>query len=157
MKTKKLCAYTTILMLILFCLPANAQKITDITYRELPSKSQSFIKKYFPRQIVENAFISRVTVYPTYNVVMRNRTEIIFDNKGEWKEIDGHGNGVPTNMLPKESRKTIKKRYKNIGTLRIYREAGDYNVTLTNNTELRFDRKGKLINIHIMNNNNLER
>lgn len=145
MKSKRFYAYTMMLFVSLLCVSAFAQKMPELTFDDLPIKSQSFIVKYLPGKVIEHVHISRSAISPEYNVVMRNGVDIVFDAVGNWKTVEGYGSRIPITMLPKAAQNYLEKERNVVDVVRIVREGTDYKATLADGLVLRFDRTGKYV------------
>lgn len=140
MKTKS--NLTACLLLGLACgFSVNAQKA--ITKKNLPVTAQTFLKTHFsglkPVSIIEDD--------DDYKVRFANAIEVEFDEKGNWEEVDGNDNPIPTSMIPKKILSYIKTNYPNVSITKINKEERDYEVDLSNGTELEFNSKGNILEI----------
>ena len=70
---------------------------------------------------------------------------IIF--KGNWEEVNCKYSSVPTAIIPAAIQKYVTTNYPDAKILKIERDKKDYEVKLSNRTELKFDLKFNLIDI----------
>ena len=91
---------------------------------ELPAPARTILKQQFAHTKVSYIKIDKDWFKSTtYDVQLVNGTEVSFDSKGDWTEVDGKRSevGEKITKIEKDSRK--------------------YEVELTNDVELKFDRK----------------
>lgn len=148
MKTiKNTCIYSAFFLLALLCnLSANAQK-TAITFAELPKTAQVFLETHFADQWYEYLLKDNEDLSVDYTVKLNNGTEVRFDDKGDWKEVDGNKNTIPVNVLPAPINDYLSTNHSNILVTRIERDKRGYEVKLNNGLELIFNLKGKFLKI----------
>jgi hypothetical protein len=132
-------------LVILTGFTANAQK-RNITLNELPKPAQTFISTHFKGQTVSYLIEDKGMLSTDYEVTLSGGTEIEFDSKGNWKEIDGNKHGLPNSVIPKGIADYISKNYKGQGIEKIDKEGG-YKVELLNDLELKFDSNGRFLRI----------
>ncbi|WP_337967153.1 PepSY-like domain-containing protein [uncultured Flavobacterium sp.] len=131
---------------LIFGLSANAQK-TVIKKEALPANAQTFLKTHFgskkPSYILEDKEI----LSTEYKVQFDNKTEIEFDKKGNWKEVDAKDNKMPSSIIPKKIASYIKANFRKEKITKIELGSSGYETKLTNGLELKFNLKGDFIKI----------
>lgn len=131
---------------LLFGLTANAQK-TVIKKEALPGNAQTFLKTHFgskkPSYILEDKEI----LSTEYKVQFSNQTEIEFDKKGNWKEVDAKTEKVPKSIIPKKIASYIKANFPKEDVTKIEIGSSGYETKLTNGLELKFNLKGDFTKI----------
>ena len=120
---------------------ALAQKVLQVN--QLPQPAQAFIQKHFDTQkvahvIEEDEFFSS----KEYKVALADGTEIEFDSKGNWTEIDSDLQPVPQAIIPNSIRQYVSKSFPNNQIVQIARSSRKYEVELTSGIDLEFDNKG---------------
>ncbi|MCO6148503.1 PepSY-like domain-containing protein [Flavobacterium sp. NRK1] len=118
-----------------------------ISAAELPAAAQNFIKQHFKDQTVTAAKMDKEMFDIDYETVLSNGTEIEFDEKGNWKEIDGNHNALPVSVIPTAINNYISSNYKGQGVVQIDKKHAGYDIELSNGTELEFDTNGKFLRI----------
>lgn len=113
----------------------------------LPDAAQQFLKQYFPKLEISLAKEDVEITYKEYEVVLTDGTRIEFRSNGEWKDVDCKFSEVPAGIVPKQIVEYVKKNYPNVKIIQIDRDRRDYEVSLSNNLDLVFDMKFKLIDI----------
>lgn len=121
---------------------AHAQKILQLN--QLPQTAQAFIQKHFDAKnvahvIEEDEFFSS----KEYKVALADGTQIEFDSKGNWTEIDSDVQPVPQAIIPNNIRQYISKSFPNNQVVQISRSSRKYDVELASGIDLEFDSKGK--------------
>lgn len=125
---------------------ASAQK-RNITLKELPATAQTFIKTHFPNQATSYIIEDKGMLKTEYKVMLTEGTEIEFDGKGNWEEIDGNKNAIPNSVLTKTIASYIAANYKGQGVEKFEKERWGYKVELLNGLDLEFDNNGKFLRI----------
>lgn len=68
---------------------------------QLPLTARNFINKYFVKpQVLHIKIDSEMMESKKYEVLLSNGTEIDFDKKGEWMEVDAKKGEVPAALVP---------------------------------------------------------
>ena len=115
--------------------------------KRLPSATKAFIKKHYP----ESQIVSIVDdVDGDFEVRLDNKTELDFDRKGVWFQLDSKKKPFPNSIieiLPTEMIKYISKNYPEQFIKEVEKKSYGYRVTLNkpNNVELCFTGSGILI------------
>ena len=98
-----------------------------------------------------NRFVVICTSYclqcKSYEVIFTNGDKVEFDNKGNWEEVNCKYSAVPAAIIPATIQKYVTTNYPDAKILKIERDKKDYEVKLSNRTELKFDLKFNLIDI----------
>ena len=127
--------------------------VTDIpgTTRDTVEESvlcgEQFIKQHFADSKVALAKMESDFFYKSYEVIFTNGDKVEFDNKGNWEEVNCKYSSVPTAIIPAAIQKYVATNYPDAKILKIERDKKDYEVKLSNRTELKFDLKFNLIDI----------
>jgi hypothetical protein len=127
---------------------ATAQNNNNtITTAQLPAAAQTFIKTHFNDVTVASTQIDKDVFETEYNVYLSNGTEIEFDSKGQWKEIDGHNTALPVSVVPAAINSYLTTNYKGQQVTQLDKSRNGYDVELANGLELDFNNAGKFIKI----------
>lgn len=124
----------------------NAQK-TVISKTALPVNSQSFLKIHFAGKEPVSVIKDKDLLSTEYTVQYKENIEVEFDKKGNWKEIDGNHNAIPTSMIPKTILSYVTTNYSTAKITKIDKDSRGYELKLTNDLELKFNSKGKFLRI----------
>ena len=130
----------------LACFACNAQK-RQITLAQLPAPAQTFIKANFPNQATSYIIEDKEITKTEYKVQFTGGTEIEFDGKGNWEELDANRGTLPTSVLPKAIAAYVAQNYKGLAVEKLDRERYGYKLEFTNDLELEFDANGKFLRI----------
>lgn len=111
---------------------------------ELPAPARTILKQQFAHTKVSYIKIDKDWFKSTtYDVQLQlvNGTEVSFDSKGDWTEVDGKRSEVPAFFIPKEIKKQVNEMFPGEKITKIEKDSRKYEVELTNDVELKFDRK----------------
>ena len=112
---------------------------------QLPAKSQEFIKNYFSDHQVSYILTDKEFADVDYKVRFENGTEIEFNSKGEWTDVSGKQNCLPTGFILAGITNYVNAYHKDACITDIEREFNRITIELNNKLELEFNSKGKLI------------
>jgi uncharacterized protein YuzE len=118
-----------------------------IPVEQLPASAKTFVKKYFPQATIEYATKDTEFMGTTYEVRLSDGTEVDFDKKGNWDNVDCKTKAVPASLVPAAIAQYVKAHYPNTVIVKIDKERGGYEIELSNDLDLNFNSKGKLIGI----------
>jgi hypothetical protein len=116
---------------------------------DLPQTAKILISTHFPNATIrlaekQNKPSSDGTVY---DVSLSNGFEIDFDVNGNWVEIDGNHQAIPTALIPEKINAYVVANYANLFVTSIDKEKTTIEVELSNDTELVFDTQGNFIKV----------
>lgn len=133
----------SIIAFTLIGITINAQEQV-ISQKELPAAAKSFLQKYFPNGKVDYVLLEKNHLSSDeYKTKLSNGVEIEFNQKGVWKDIDGHHNEIPAKLIPKNIYTYAKSKFPNAKIVKIEKSSfGNYDIKLSNGLELEFDSKG---------------
>lgn len=116
-----------------------------VQFNQLPSKAQNLITKYFADLTILYATYDREVGDNKYEVVFSDGTQIEFNRRGEWRKIDrDRGASVPSSLIPKAIIAYVEAHFPAMAVEEIDFDSREYEVKLSGDVELTFDRKGKL-------------
>lgn len=113
--------------------------------KQLPLVARNFINRHFTRPQISYIKIDSEFLSKKYEVVLSDRTKIEFNGDGEWEEVDGKRNNIPTTIIPAHIKQYVEANYPGVSFTKIERDRGE--VELTNRLSLTFNKKGQLIDI----------
>lgn len=144
MRTIKSILMTIVIALTSLTLISCSDRI--IPSEKLPAAAQSFLKEYFPDSPI--SYVKKeADLTPTYEVVLQNGTEIEFNKKGEWDNIDCKRLAVPAALIPAAISEYVNANFPGQSIVKIDRETYGHEIEMANGLELKFDKKGKLLHI----------
>lgn len=141
---KKFFLLATAVMLFSFNLMAGPEK--PIGIKQLPQISQTLIQTYFSNLIFEKGTLEG-NGQIEYTIKFSNGTELEFNEKGEWTEIDCKTTKVPNGIIPAPIQNYVVSNYKNNKIVKIQKESFGYEVELNNDLELKFNKEGKFLSV----------
>ncbi len=111
------------------------------------SKGTKDIQNTFPGQTVSYAKVDRDFGRTTYEVCLNNGTELEFDKNGAIDKVDCNFSAVPAHLVPATIADYVKMNFAGAAIVKIDKERYGYDVELSNELELKFNKKGQLMNI----------
>ena len=118
-----------------------------ITIDELPAPAKALISKYFGGKQVTLVKKDKEGLKTHYDVMLSDGTKLEFDKKGEWRDIKAKPDGVPTELVPTEIRNYVNQNYPGQKIIQIDRIRSNYEIDLSNELELKFNKRLELIGI----------
>ena len=109
-----------------------------IPVEQLPQAAKSFVQKNFPN----NTIIYAEKEMFSYEARLDDGTEIDFDRKGNWDKVDCKFNPVPASIIPAPILNYVQKTFPNAEIVKIDKERHGYDIELSNDIELKFNKKG---------------
>lgn len=122
---------------------------TVIEFSALPENAKAFLTTHFPtiesRMIKQNAMADDDG--SIYDVYLNNGFEVDFDSNGNWTDVDGNTQAVPTAIVPEAITTYVTTNYagQTINTIEIERTG--YDIELSNGLDLVFDSLGQFIRV----------
>lgn len=116
-----------------------------IQFAQLPQAAQTLVKKHFAGKQVSYVKEDKELTSTTYEVRLSDGTEIDFDSKGNWKDIDGKHQAIPEALLPIVVRKSLAEAHKGERVLQIERKRTGYEVKLSSGLEVRLNKQGVIV------------
>lgn len=112
---------------------------------QLPDNARSFIQQYFPGINISYVKLDSELMKKTFDVRLENGTELEFNGKGEWDSIDCKHSAVPAELVNDAIAEYIQSNFSTQYITKIDKEAYGYEIELSNDLELKFDKAGRLI------------
>ncbi len=106
-----------------------------------------FMKTNFPGQAISYAKIDKDFSGTKYEVRLNNGVELDFDKSGTWDKVDCNFSAVPANLVPASIANYVKTHFAGAKIVKIDKERYGYDIELSNDLELKFNKKGQLMNI----------
>lgn len=139
----------SVLVMVLFAMQfVSAKDVVTTDEKSLPKDSQTFIQQYFSNSAIsyikiDNEFLKG----KKYEVVLTNGTEIDFDSKGNWIEVDAKKAEVPAELIPTYVKNYLSTNFKKEYITQIEKDRRGIEVELNNDLSLRFDKNGNLVEL----------
>lgn len=129
-------------------MPMLADNDKIITREELPEQAQIFLTQRFEGIEILYAKADRdMGVVMSYDVVLEGGVKIEFNRSGDWTSVDCERDEVPNGVLPQEVLDYVTKRFAGAYVVEIERGLMGYEVKLSNDIDLEFDKSGKFLRI----------
>ncbi len=114
---------------------------------QLPAAATTFVKTNFPGQTIAYAVLDREFSGTRYEVCLNNGVELDFDKNGTWDKVDCNYDPVPAQLVPASIANYVKANFADASIVKIDKERYGYDIELSNDLELKFNKKGQLMNI----------
>ncbi|MBQ8674333.1 MAG: PepSY-like domain-containing protein [Bacteroides sp.] len=138
--------FSFLFVALMAILPALAGEIVTQDINQLPQQARSFITKYFGNVKVSHIKIdSDFLQGKKYEVTLTDRTEIDFDSKGRWTEVDCQKKAVPAGLVPTYIQSYVNANFPRETITKMERKHGHIEAELSNDYTLKFSKKGKFI------------
>ncbi|MGO3109620.1 PepSY-like domain-containing protein [Sphingobacterium sp. JB170] len=119
-----------------------------IAVNQMPPAAQEFVKKHYDVKSVSYVILEDERFSgKEYKVAFTDGTELEFDSKGRWTEIDAQRQAVPAVIVPENIRNYVNQSFPNNKIVQISRSSRKYEVELTSGLDLDFDRNGEFVRI----------
>lgn len=133
-----------IFALLALVVSGSAAQAVDkpIQVNQLPQKAQAFIQKHFAGVKMLSITVDNELLDSDYTVVFDNGSDVDFDKKGEWTEVECRTTAVPEAIIPAEIRSFLNSSHKGDRISKIERDRVGYEISIPNDVTLKFDTKG---------------
>lgn len=109
----------------------------------LPPAAKTTISKNFKADVSLVKIEKALGVVKEYEVILTDGTEITFDSKGNWENVETNINkSVPSGFIPKSIADFVKKNQSGAKIIGIEKEHSGYEVELSNGVDIKFDKNG---------------
>lgn len=124
-----------------------AGDVTTKDVNQLPLSARNFINRHFAKaQVAQIKIDKEMLKSPKYEVVLTNGTEIDFDSKGNWQEIEAAKGSVPASVIPEFAANYLKAHnFTQERVTKVDRDRNGYEVKLGSGVSFKFDKKGKFL------------
>ena len=104
--------------------------------------------QYFSKPHISHIKIeSEILQTKKYEVLLTDRTEIDFDKKGNWLEVDCKKSAVPEALIPVPVKEYVKANFPREIITKIERGRTGVEIELGNDYSLKFNKKGKFVSM----------
>lgn len=140
--------FLLLVMSIVGMAPMLADNDKMITREELPKEAQMFLTQHFEGIEVLYAKADRdMGVVTSYDVVLEGDVKVEFNRSGDWTSVDCEKSQVPDSVLPQEVLDYVTKRFAEAYVVEIEKGLRGYEVKLSNDIDLEFDKDGKFLRV----------
>lgn len=129
-------------MLLMVSVACARDKVTqDVSL--LPVEAREMIKRHFPNATISYLSVdNNVFVIKGYDVRLSNGTELEFNNKGQWTDVECKPHAVPASLIPAAIQKYLGQYHRDQRVVEIKHKRRGYEVKLANGLEVEFDNQG---------------
>lgn len=141
---------TRLFLVAVICLMQSVTSMADdrmIPVSQLPATVKTFVANNFPGKNIAYAEKDVEFMGTKYEVMLNDGAKIDFDKKGNWDKVDCEMKAVPAALVPATIANYVKGSFPGAFVVKIDKERYGYEVELSNDLELKFDKKGNLMNI----------
>lgn len=140
--------FLSLVVAMLAVMPMLADNDKMITREELPRKAQMFLTKHFDGVEVLYAKAERdMGVITSYDVVLDGNVKVEFNRSGEWISVDCEHSQVPNSVLPQGVLDYVSNKFAKAYVVEIERGRMGYEVKLSNDLDLDFDKNCKFLRV----------
>ncbi|MCA5005488.1 PepSY-like domain-containing protein [Sphingobacterium bovistauri] len=122
-----------------------------ISNDDLPMVSKSFVSQYFgSAKVISTIKDKESSSTFEYEVKLDNGVDIKFDNAGLWQDVEARNDrdALPiTSFILPSIVSYVTANYATVGINSIDREVNGFDVELTNDIDLEFDKEGNFIRV----------
>ena len=126
-----------------------ADRNVPVSINSLPITARQIIKKNFPRQKIALAKAENGWIEKGFDVTFTSGDKVEFDRNGRWTEIDCKRSAVPAGLVPVAITRYVKAHYPDARIVKIEKDRRKYEVELSNDVEITFNRKFQVTDIDI--------
>ena len=140
--------FLLLMTVVLAVMPMMADNDRMLTKEELPEKARMFLDRHFDQSEVLYAKAERdMGVVTSYDVVLEGNVKIEFNRSGDWTSVDCEKGQVPNGVLPQGVLDYVTKRFAEAYVVEIEKGLRGYEVKLSNDIDLEFDKDGKFMRV----------
>ena len=114
-----------------------------IPVEKLPAAAKEFVKTHFPKSKI----IYAEKDWKRYETRLNDGTEIDFDSKGNWDKVDCKMTAVPEALVPQAIAQYVASNFPDAVVTKIDKERFGYEIELSNDLELKFNKAGVLLSM----------
>lgn len=140
---KKLLLFTLPMLLLAFVGCDDDDKL--ISENDLPKASKTFIETHFPNKNILSVEKDR----NSYDVYLSDGYQVEFTRSGNWDDVEGIWDLPESvlNLLPQQIISYAATNFSNVKITEINKETFGYEIGLSNDIDLKFNKKGEILGI----------
>ncbi len=133
-----------IALVLLFIVSITQLQAKDVpvTFQELPTKAQTFLKTNFPSLKTSYVIQDKGFFSTEYEVALEDGTQVEFDENGDWKGVDGQHRSIPTAFILAKIIKYLQEKFPSMTISKIEKDSRKYEVELNGDLDLEFNLNG---------------
>jgi len=143
---KKLLGLIVCMLLTVSAMYARDRVSRDVNL--LPTEARELIKSHFAEASISYLKVDKnLFRVEGYDVRLTDGTELDFNSKGQWTEIEAEKNAVPASLIPDVIKKYMKQNYNGQRVKKIKHNRRGYELKLSNGLEVEFDNMGNFLRL----------
>ena len=143
---KKLLGLIVCMLLTVSAMYARDRVSRDVNL--LPTEARELIKSHFAEASISYLKVDKnLFRVEGYDVRLTDGTELDFNSKGQWTEIEAEKNAVPASLIPDVIKKYMKQNYNEQRVKKIKHNRRGYELKLSNGLEVEFDNMGNFLRL----------
>ena len=143
---KKLLGLIVCMLLTVSAMCARDRVSRDVNL--LPTEARELIKNHFAEASISYLKVDKnLFRVEGYDVRLTDGTELDFNSKGQWTEIEAEKNAVPASLIPDVIKKYMKQNYNGQHVKKIKHNRRGYELKLSNGLEVEFDNMGNFLRL----------
>lgn len=136
----------TLTLIVSIALSACAKDEYSRNPNTLPLAARTTLKNNFKGKISVIKIDKDFGKVSDYEVILTDGSEVTFDRKGNWKDIESAPDSkVPAKLVPAAISKYVKENHGSARIIGIDKDRNGYEIELSNGLELKFNREGKFL------------
>lgn len=134
--------FALVALVLVICLPLQADNDRVITFEQLPATAQALLKQHF-----ENKVPLVITAdWDDYKVMYQSGEKVEFDKKGNWRDLDFKISQVPADLIPEQIKANVQGTFPGATIVKLDRDYRGYEVKLSNGMELEYNKHFQIVN-----------
>lgn len=143
---RKLVGLVSVMLLLVSVACARGKVTQNVSL--LPVEAREMIKTHFPKAAISYLKVDK-NFFRTegFDVRLSDGTELEFNAKGQWTEIESRPRSVPASLIPESVKKYVSRYYGDQHVKKIKHNRRGYELTLANGLEVEFDNMGNFLRL----------
>lgn len=135
--------FLLLIMVAVGIMSASARNNYSHDINVLPTAAQSEVKNNFKASVSHIKIDKDFGRVSEYDVILTDGSEISFDSKGNWKDIEMRANtSVPSAFVPQQIAEYVSNNHKGTKIVGIEKNKSGYDVELSNGIDMKFTAQG---------------
>lgn len=130
--------------MLLLSLSAQAEE-RSITFDRLPVQARTFINNHFLTSEVTQVIVDESVIRPEYTVFLAQGVNVEFDYNGSLEKVSSPQVPIPSDVIPAQIKDYVARHYPDASFVEYEVDHKHYEVKLSNNIELDFNRRFHLV------------
>lgn len=133
-------------LIVSIAIGASAKDTYSRDVSVLPEAARTALAKNFKSKVNLIKIDKELGRISEYEVILNDGTEITFDSKGNWDNVEVRkSSSVPSAMIPQPIKNYVQTKHKGARIIGIDKERHGYDIELSNGVEIQFDKNGTFL------------